>query len=147
MPRKPPPKHGQFKPGQSGNPGGKPIIPPEVKEAYKLTQHRFTLLVNKYLSMNREQLRAAAQDPAATTLDLIVLKVIQQAIEKGDQVRLSFILDRLIGKVVDKIESTTVIDISITEEKRRTIAALMSDPDSRAIVESLERKIIAIKPE
>lgn len=104
MPRKPPPESTWFKPGQSGNISGRPKLPPEIKEAYKLTQTRFIELVNKYLSMNREEISLASQDPKATTLDLIVLKILQQAIVKGDQIRLTFLLDRLLGKLPNSID-------------------------------------------
>lgn len=115
-PRKP----GTFKPGSSGNPSGRPKIPQEIKDAQKLTQTRFVILVNKYLNMNREELGLAAQDAKTTTLELIVLKVIQQAIARGDQIRLTFILDRLIGKV------PTIVDLDVNPATIETIKDFQS---------------------
>lgn len=94
----------QFKKGKSGNPSGRPKLPPDVQAARKLTNTQFIILVNKFLNMSREELKAAAENPNAPMLELIVAKIIERAIANGDQTRLGFILDRLIGKVPDKIE-------------------------------------------
>ena len=39
-------------------------------------------------------------------LDLVVIKVLIEAIRKGDEKRLGFLLDRTIGKVKEEIEVT-----------------------------------------
>lgn len=104
MPRKPPPKHTQFKPGQSGNPGGKVKLPEDIREARKLNQHELERIINKYLYMDRESVKAAISNPATPMMELMVASIVAQAAQKGDHQRLDFVLNRLVGKVRDQID-------------------------------------------
>lgn len=99
-----------FQKGVVTNPAGRPPLSPEIKEARRLTQTRFIELTNQYINMSKEELKAAEQNPKTTILELMVLKVMQHAIAKGDQLRLNFILERLIGKV------PTPIDMDVSPE-------------------------------
>jgi len=120
MTRKLPPVDTRFKKGQSGNPGGCPKMSPEAKAARKLTQSRFAELASTCLNLTKEQLAQKIQDPKTTALDLMIMKVIQHSINKGDQMRLSFILDRLIGKV------PTIVDLDVNPATIETIKEFQS---------------------
>jgi len=106
MPRKPPADK-QFKPGQSGNPGGRPKLPEDVKEARQLNRVEFERIVNRHLWMTKAQLQEAIKDPAAPLIETMVGTLIAKAIQAGDHIRLEFILCRLIGKVQERIEIST----------------------------------------
>lgn len=93
-----------FKPGQSGNPNGRPKMPPEVKESRKLNQASVELLLNKYLLMPFEELKALIEAQKCSAGDMLIATVIYKGITKGDHYRLDFLLNRLIGKVTDRIE-------------------------------------------
>ena len=93
-----------FKPGQSGNPLGPPVLPPEVKEARKLTRIEFERIASQYMQMTKEEITKKLQDPKSTTLELIVMTIIHKAVKDGDQHRLDFLLNRLIGKVKDEVD-------------------------------------------
>lgn len=107
MARKPPPKHSQFKKGQSGNPGGKPKLPEDIKKARTLNQLELERVCNRQLYMTRLELAAVARDPGSTMLELTVASILGKAMEKGDQQRIEWIAMRLIGRVQDRIEVTT----------------------------------------
>ncbi len=94
----------KFKPGQSGNPGGRPKLPGDIAEARKLNQHELERVINKYIWMTKDGLKAAAKDPDTTVMELMVASIVASAIEKGDQMRLEFILARIIGRVRDQLE-------------------------------------------
>lgn len=64
----------------------------------------FEQLCNKYLSMSKDEIDTARKDPKLTMLEVMIVSVIHKAIVHGDQKRLDFLLDRLIGKVVQPIE-------------------------------------------
>lgn len=83
---------------------GRPKVPDDVKEARKLNQVEFERVANKYLYLTRDELKEAAEDPDTTVIELLVSSIIVKAVEKGDQMRLEFLLNRLIGRVVDRIE-------------------------------------------
>ena len=102
--RPPPPAKHRFQPGKSGNPGGKPKVPDDIAKARKLNQQELERVVNKYLWLDRAALQEAVKDPATPMLELMVASIMAQAAQKGDQQRLEFILQRLIGRVTDKIE-------------------------------------------
>jgi N,N'-diacetyllegionaminate synthase len=96
-------KQHQFKPGQSGNPLGGSIVPPEVAKARKLNANDVTILITRLFRMSLVELQEMMNDPKATTMELIVGKIVAQAIKHGDYSRVNALWDRSIGKVTDKI--------------------------------------------
>lgn len=108
MARKPPPEHTRFKPGQSGNPGGKVKLPEDIKEARKLNQVELERIINKYLAMDRGAVKAAISSESTPMMELMVASIVAQAAQKGDHQRLDFVLNRLVGKVKDQIEVKNV---------------------------------------
>ena len=48
------------------------------------------------------------KDPTTTVLEAIVWQIMLKALETGDAVRMNFLLDRIIGKVVDRLEIRAV---------------------------------------
>ena len=97
-----------FVKGQSGNPGGRLKLPDDIKEARKLNQIELERLVNKYLWLTADEVKALDKNPATPMMERMILSIVSIAAEKGDQQRLEFILCRLIGKVKDQIEVSTV---------------------------------------
>lgn len=92
-----------FKHGQINNPAGRPPTPEYLKTARKLTKVRFEGILHKYLDHNKDELAKVLKDPETKAIDLCVIKILHEAIIRGDQRRLEFILDRLLGKVVEPI--------------------------------------------
>ena len=96
-----------FKPGVSGNPAGSLPLPEDIKKARKLNQKELERSVNKFLYMNAAEIKESAADKECSMFDRIVGSIITAAVEKSDHTRLEFILNRMIGKVQDKLEVTT----------------------------------------
>ncbi len=97
----------RFKKGRSGNPGGQPKLPDDIKEARKFNQIELERSCNRLLYLTRDELKAVMACPSTQMLDLIVSSIIGQAMQKGDQQRLEWIAMRLIGRVTEKVEVTT----------------------------------------
>lgn len=96
--RKPmPPIHSRFKPGQSGNPGGKPkaLLTPTMVE--EITQ--------RMLTKSRAQLQDVISDAKSTMLEINIASILIKGAKTGDQTKLESQLQRAVGKVVDKIET------------------------------------------
>lgn len=96
MPKGIPPRHAQFKPGQSGNPGGKP--------KYLLSTDRVKTLISKYMDMSGEKLQEAIKDQNTPAVELAIAATLAQCIKIGDYSRLEALLQRAIGKVREEIE-------------------------------------------
>jgi hypothetical protein len=96
-----------YKKGETGNPGGRPALPEDIKVARKLGQIELERLVNRHLFSSIETLKGIAGDTATTGIEAMVANIVLQAVAKGDQQRLDFILNRIIGKVQDRVEVTT----------------------------------------
>ncbi len=88
--------------------GGRPRLPGDVKEARRLTQIDLERTVNKYIYHDKDELKAAAAEPGTSMLDLIVISILAKAVQGGDPTRLDFLLNRVIGKVQDRIEVTAL---------------------------------------
>jgi len=101
---KPPTQH-QWKPGQSGNPSGKP--------KGLLTVDDVKAMMYRFWRMSADELLMFLQDPKAPMGELMIASVMARAVKDGDFSRLAFLLDRSVGKVKEEIEQTVR---SITDE-------------------------------
>jgi len=93
-----------FKPGQSGNPRGRPPLSREARELRALTSDQYIKLVTKFFHMTRSEFEEAQQNPLATKLEIFVMKIIQEGEKRGDQWRLEALLNRVIGPVKKTVE-------------------------------------------
>ena len=119
---------------------GKHPSPPELAHARKLTRMEFELICAKYLNATKEQIKEATKDPNLTMLEAMIVSLINKAIVHGDQKRLDFLLDRLIGKVVQPIEYTPPppprhIQLDVKNMPTETIR-LLANATERDVTES-----------
>ena len=85
-----------FKPGQSGNPSGKP--------RGLLTRSQVEALISKFSSLTRDQMQVVIQNPKSTMIEIMVASIMAKASKDGDYSRLQFLLERSIGKVKEQLE-------------------------------------------
>lgn len=103
-----------FKKGQSGNPSGRPKLPTDVVEGKKFNQIEVARIFNRFVNYSFEDLKAVMNSPTSTTMELIIGKIMFEAIKSGDHMRMNFILDRMIGKVKEMVEHTGEIKNEVT---------------------------------
>ena len=119
-----------FKKGWEGGPG-RPSHPPELKAIKQMSQGEFKALVYKIINSAPEDLN----NFRGTVLELALASTIQKAIKEGDQSRIEFFLQRLFGKVPDKLEVSDAEKLKemsdedlikeaerLTEERKQLIA-------------------------
>lgn len=98
----------RFKPGQSGNPLGKPAFSAEVK-ALKRQNHEHTeKALHGMALMTVPILQAKLKDPTSTAMEAAIASIILRSVQDGDPGRLSFLWDRMFGKVVERTENLNV---------------------------------------
>lgn len=118
-----------FKPGQSGNPNGRPVLPEEIKEARRLNKAEFERILNQYIHMPLEDIKTRASDPTTPALEVLVAKILAEGIKRGDEKRLNFIVDRLVGPVKRKVsldggEDGSPIGVSLSKALAEEIEKL-----------------------
>lgn len=104
----------QFKPGQSGNPSGRPKDPPEVKLIKRLTRQEMAEVGSLIVQGKISDLQMVATGPQSTVLKAMIAKVAINIMAKGDMHSLDLLLNRLIGKVKDEV----VVDNLNTQVQR-----------------------------
>lgn len=92
------PEHTRWKPGQSGNPSGKP------KAAYSKDQIKAR--ITNWMAEPVAVLEDRLKEGKLSGLDAMICAVIITAVKSGDFTRLNGLLDRTLGKVKDEIEQT-----------------------------------------
>lgn len=85
---------------------GRKKLPADLKAANTLTKSKLEGLLNLHLWMTERQLAKVVDDPRSPMISRAIASIITKAIENGDDRRLTFILDRLIGKPKEEIDIT-----------------------------------------
>ena len=88
------------------NRAGRKIIHKDLKAATNLTKAHLEGLLNQHLWMTEKELHAVLVSKSAPMISKAIASIIMKAVEGGDDRRLTFILDRLIGKPKEEINIT-----------------------------------------
>jgi hypothetical protein len=113
-------KHrGHFKPGQSGNPNGRPPLVPEIKGMRQLNKLELERILNRCAFLTVPEIKALIKSKDTPIFENIVAKILLKAFEYGDQWRTEFVLQRLIGRVRDIPPPEDVTPALIVEPQKR----------------------------
>lgn len=93
--------------GQSGNPLGAAAHDKRRKRLKKLTTDEFEMIVNGILLADPVNLNNLTKENPSS-LKTWVASIVAQGIKKGDSQSLFMLMDRLIGKVTDRLKVTSV---------------------------------------
>ncbi len=85
---------------------GRPAVTPLLKKLKVLNQEALTKILTELSTATVTELAAMSKDPTKTILEMTIISIWKKAYELGDQQRINFILDRLIGKTKEQIEHT-----------------------------------------
>ncbi len=91
---------------KKGNTAAKGRIMPEGLIAQRrLTRVRLEEILQKYLNTPLTELKEILGNPGTVpAIELMIVSILAKSITAGDQYRLEFLLNRIIGKVPDKVE-------------------------------------------
>lgn len=114
-----------WQPGQSGNPGGKPKLPDELRAIRCLSQDEMARYVAKYARMAPHELDELVETRAVPMLELTIARIFQESETKGDFARLGFLLDRA-GLKPKPVEASDSESEAMEEIRRLTTTELIS---------------------
>lgn len=93
-----------FTKGKSGNPGGRPKLPADVRKIMAEDAAEVQRTLSKTMRLTKQGLKDKIADPNATALELALATTASKAITQGDHQRLRFLVERMGGKVPERIE-------------------------------------------
>ena len=100
-------------------------LPPEIKELRQAHAREFEAVIYRNMGLTKQEILAKLNDPLTPALDLVFLSVLQKAIVQGDHQRLNFLMERTVGKVIEKVETvdkTSEHELEALAEKLLEIA-------------------------
>lgn len=84
---------------------GPPKLPSDLKKANEaLTNSILEAKIKKFLALTPEQLKEVMRDPKTIAIDVALCSIIAKAITGSDQMRLDWVITRLLGKVKETKE-------------------------------------------
>jgi len=87
----------QFKPGQSGNPGGRPKVDEEFKRIRILTTQELSNIATLMLEGSIDDLKAIQNDPKSSVLRVMLASMAIKGLQ-GSEKHYNALLDRIVGK-------------------------------------------------
>lgn len=103
-------------------------LPPDLKQARAENAKQIEAIIYKYMDSTVEELKSAFSNPKTCSKELIVIQILMTAIKEADEKRFDFILNRTIGKVVEKIDHTVESRPSILVKKDGTEVLFTNSP-------------------
>lgn len=125
----------RFQKGKSGNPLGAAAHNKEHKALRRLATNEITELGTLLLDGNVTAIVEAVKDPESSALKVWMGKIIAKGIEKGDPQSLSIILDRVVGKVKERVE------LSGDEQNPLVIHGKLTEEDADMKIKALLEKL------
>ncbi len=115
----------RYKPGQSGNPSGKPALPPGVVALRNLTYKQFIDKLQEFGHLTKDEIIAILKSPATTGFDLMFGNWIAQAIDGKGTARQE-IIERLWGRVKE-VQELPESTIDVTPENLEELYKIAAD--------------------
>ena len=119
----------RWKPGESGNPKGrpkKPVLQLKV-QGYKL--HEINDTIQAMVSMTFEELKFIYENPNSTVLEKTIAGALRKSLDKGNLDSIETLMNRVYGKPNEKLDITTGGDK--LDQPNFTIKIINTDGESK----------------
>jgi hypothetical protein len=120
-------------------------LPRDIVAARKLNAIEFERIVNRVLFTSMGNFEAL-MDPSNEVnrenlvIEQMVMALVRSAIQKGDHTKLEFILNRVLGKVADRVQIEAIRPVLIEDiETQRTVT--LTAKDYSALPEPLDTRL------
>lgn len=115
----------QFKPGQSGNPAGRPPLTPKQRVLKELTLKSFQECVEAVCTGNIDDLKRMVDDPDVSALQVGIATSLLRALQEGDYDTVTKIVQTCTGKPPEELliksqnlnANTNVVKLESTKVK------------------------------
>lgn len=87
---------------------GAPKLPKEIRDLRKLTVEQVEEIISTLLTANHDTLDEIRKDPNAPFLKRIIVNILYKTFSTGNMGQLDLLLNRVIGKVQEKIRHEVV---------------------------------------
>lgn len=135
----------RFKPGQVANPGGRPKLPDDIKEARNINQIEFERIMNRYLFLPADELSVVIGRPETTVLERLVGTILLKGVKRGDVARAEWALNRTLGKVKDRLQIESQ-SVRLTGRIPSTDELSLDNPNlTMAQLEAFQEKLAIIQ--
>lgn len=125
----------QFKPGQSGNPNGRPKLPERLRGVRKLTDEEVQVTFSLYARMIVAEVRKIAECEQTPMFDAWIARGMIEGHKRGDFSNMAVLLDRCIGRVRQAME-----DMGHTDSVQREILNLIPKEKLVALLTEVDKK-------
>lgn len=98
---------GSIKKGEIRNPegrGGPTPLPPEEREALKMTKTQILEIIGRLMTLRQPDVIALLKNENTPMFHRAVASIILSMVDNACEKKLDFVLNRLIGKVTDRVE-------------------------------------------
>ena len=101
-----------YKPGQSGNPNGRPrkYVSLLKEQGYKVSEINDT--IQAMMSMDLEELKSVWDNPKATVLEKTIAAAMRKSLEKGSLYSLETLLTRVYGKPKETVDTNNKTELT-----------------------------------
>jgi hypothetical protein len=107
---------------------GKSRSSAELQHVRKLTSVEFERISNQFMHYTLDELEEADRDKSLTVIERMVIAVIQGAL-MGEHIKLAFLLDRLLGRSVERVEHSGHLSLaSLVAQAREELETDESEP-------------------
>lgn len=113
--------------------GRNKALPEDVKEARKVTRVEVERILAAISTMDDDQFRIYEKSPERNQLERTIISIFKKAIKEGDNHRLNFLLDRMVGPVPKIVDATV-------KEKGKSERVLDAVEQLKVLIYSKEKR-------
>lgn len=130
---------GQWKPGQSGNPKGRPRLPEDVKEIREVAKFELERMLQKFSTMTYSDMLKFGANRDQPAMEHCLVSLFLKCILYGDARRMELLMNRRYGVLKTQIQ--------VLDENDRPVDPSRSSEARRAEIKRLQEILNVLDPD